>query len=216
MNEGLPAAGSFDHVLVRASIGGKTYWLDGTRPRDRSLESIPVPDFHWALPLRLSGAVLEPLLPKPFDEPHLDMRVRLDARQGPDKPVSAHVELTYRDDAATAVRLQMKQTAAAEVDRSLRQYWTRQYPWITADKVAFIDDEARASRRSVWTVPAFCRGRSQEPIGNMASTRASWVQMKVSIASLAHSAMRPTPSPIPTTAGRRLSCCFRGTARATS
>ena len=28
----LPNAGLFDHVLVRATINGETWWLDGTLP----------------------------------------------------------------------------------------------------------------------------------------------------------------------------------------
>src|SRR3546814_6282045 len=32
LDERLPNPGMFDHVLVRARIDGKTYWLDGTLP----------------------------------------------------------------------------------------------------------------------------------------------------------------------------------------
>ena len=33
MDMRLPRVGAFDHVLVRATIAGRIYWLDGTRDR---------------------------------------------------------------------------------------------------------------------------------------------------------------------------------------
>ena len=36
----LPMIGAFDYVVVAAAIGGRTYWLDGTRTGDRALEQI--------------------------------------------------------------------------------------------------------------------------------------------------------------------------------
>ena len=51
MDQRLPLIELFDHVLVRAEIGGRTYWLDGTRSGDRHLDAIRVPPFRWALPL---------------------------------------------------------------------------------------------------------------------------------------------------------------------
>ena len=47
-NEHLPTPGLFDHVLVRARIGGRSYWLDGTRLGDRYLDVLPPPTFRWA------------------------------------------------------------------------------------------------------------------------------------------------------------------------
>ena len=42
----------FDHILVRAVVDGRTYWLDGTRVEDRDLSTIRPPSFDWALPVR--------------------------------------------------------------------------------------------------------------------------------------------------------------------
>ena len=38
----------FNHVLVRARIAGREYWLDGTRIGDSSLANLTVPDFGSA------------------------------------------------------------------------------------------------------------------------------------------------------------------------
>ena len=56
----LPAASQFDHVIVRAIIEGKTYWLDATRTMQRGpLANRQSADFGFALPVRspLEGIV---------------------------------------------------------------------------------------------------------------------------------------------------------------
>ena len=54
----LPLAGLMNHVLVRAEIGGRAYWLDGTRTGDTSLDRLRTPAFGWGLPLTVRGASL--------------------------------------------------------------------------------------------------------------------------------------------------------------
>lgn len=51
MDQRLPTANWFDHLIVRAQLKGKTYWLDGTRSGDRDIDDLVVPPFHWALPI---------------------------------------------------------------------------------------------------------------------------------------------------------------------
>jgi hypothetical protein len=51
MNERLPSLAAFNHVIVRAIIDGKVYWLDGTRTGDKSgLDVLRPPPHRWALP----------------------------------------------------------------------------------------------------------------------------------------------------------------------
>ncbi|MGH6971990.1 MAG: DUF3857 domain-containing protein, partial [Caulobacteraceae bacterium] len=90
----------FDHVIVKAEIGGKTYWLDGTRIGDRALDNIATPDFHWALPVQASGARLEQLVAPPLQEPQDENLIKLDATAGIDKPARAHAGRLFRGDLA--------------------------------------------------------------------------------------------------------------------
>jgi hypothetical protein len=62
-DERLPTPAVFDHVVVRATIGGASIWLDGTRLGDRSLNGLEPPPSRWAYRcaravLRLSGSRL--------------------------------------------------------------------------------------------------------------------------------------------------------------
>ena len=63
--ERLPMMAWFNHVIVRARIGGRSYWLDGTRAGDRNLDDLASSTFNWGLPLRASGAELEPFRMRP-------------------------------------------------------------------------------------------------------------------------------------------------------
>ena len=82
LNSRLPAMELFNHVLVQARIEGKTYWLDGTRVGDGTLDQLTVPPYHWALPVQASGATLEKLEVAPLDQPNVERVIRLDARAG--------------------------------------------------------------------------------------------------------------------------------------
>jgi len=76
----------FDHVLVRARIDGKTYWLDGTLPSVATPNVQPVFPFAWVLPLTVDGSGLEKLPWRPAATPDEINLFEIDARTGFDKP----------------------------------------------------------------------------------------------------------------------------------
>jgi tetratricopeptide (TPR) repeat protein len=140
LDQRLPTMDAFDHVAVRARIGGKTYWLDGTRIGDDDLDGLPTPDFHWMLPVQAAGGALEPLRPTLYAEPHMESRMRLDASAGMDAPAAAHVEHLFRGDEGLGVRLRLQAMSHADLDRAMRGYWRKATPWIEPKSVAFSHD----------------------------------------------------------------------------
>lgn len=82
----LPSARMFDHVLVRAVIGGKAYWLDGTLPPVVAPSAEPIMPYQWVLPLSATGKTLEQLPWKPQARPDEVTLFEIDARDGFDKP----------------------------------------------------------------------------------------------------------------------------------
>jgi hypothetical protein len=110
----LPMIALFNHVLVRAHIAGKDYWLDGTRTGDTSLETIEIPDFGWGLPL-IKQAQLVHLVPRPLQRPSYEQLVDIDASGGvyADAPIT--IEEVYRGD--TAVALNALYSAASSDQR---------------------------------------------------------------------------------------------------
>jgi hypothetical protein len=123
----LPMAGLFNHVLVRATIAGKTFWLDGTRLGDTSLDRLMVPGFGWGLPLVSSGATLVRMVPAPLPEPSESVSIRIDATAGLDVPAPAKAEVVLRGDAALGANAAMVNVTGEARDRMLRDYWKSQY-----------------------------------------------------------------------------------------
>ncbi len=91
----------FDHVIVRASIDGKIYWLDGTRQNDRSLATLDQPGYQYALPL-IPAAKIEKLPPASFAIPTETTTYTMDASSGFDVPAKSTVSTVYRGETAAA------------------------------------------------------------------------------------------------------------------
>lgn len=110
----LPQANLFNHVLVRATIEGKSYWLDGTQPGDRDLEELASSSFRHGLPLRETGATLMALPLAPPLKPLTETKITYDASAGLFVPAKARGEMIFRGEVATAFRLTLAQVGEAE------------------------------------------------------------------------------------------------------
>lgn len=143
----LPTLAFFDHVIVRGHIGKDTYWLDGTRLGDRSIDDIAVPDFRWALPVLPTGAQLTPLQPTLLDKPEFESTLHLDATAGLESKAPAHAEHILRGDDAVTRNIALTGAGAVEAERDMRSYWRGIYPWIDAKSVSYAFDDVRRVMR---------------------------------------------------------------------
>jgi tetratricopeptide (TPR) repeat protein len=82
----LPMPADFDHVIVRATIGGKDYWLDGTNSGTRLSNIGEVPAFRYALPLKPGGADLVAMAQRELDVPDRELTLAIDESAGIDLP----------------------------------------------------------------------------------------------------------------------------------
>lgn len=140
--ERLPSFALFDHVIVKASIGDSTYWLDGTRIGDRQLKYIALSGFHWALPIRETGASLERIDIKPLNEPVTAVFLDIDASDGfPDKtPAVGRMIIT--GDAAILLKQQLTVLPQNQKNESLKAIWQTIDSGIKPDQsdIMFDDD----------------------------------------------------------------------------
>jgi tetratricopeptide (TPR) repeat protein len=147
LDERLPMLEVFDHVLVRAVIGGKVYWLDGTRSGDRNLDDLQVPAFHWVLPVQKSGGTLVRLtVPQP-EKPLTTIDFQMDASAGMDAPASVHAVAIFRGDSAIALNLRAKSAPPTDLDKNMRDYWKKSLDWVEIAKVDAVYDEATGEER---------------------------------------------------------------------
>jgi len=147
VNSGLPMIGAFNHVLVRATVEGKAYWLDGARSGDRELEDLGAPPYQWGLPLVADGTDLLQIVAALPAQPMEEDIVTIDASRGIPGPAAMHGEVVLRGQAAALARFAIGSMPAEERDRMLKAIWTKTYATATIDKVAARFDEQTAQER---------------------------------------------------------------------
>ena len=91
----MPMAQAFDHVLVRATINGTSYWLDGTSSGTRHDNLALVPQFSFGLPLSRSGSDLIPVAQRLPESPMVTLNLALDSSAGLSIPTPYHLKGTF-------------------------------------------------------------------------------------------------------------------------
>lgn len=138
LGDALPSL-RFDHVLVRAVIGGKAYWLDGTRTGDKAgLESLAPPPYLHGLTVAAAGGKLVDI-PQPFPgRPQSATVIALDASAGLDQPVKVAVTTDYWGDNAVAMERVVASQSESDAKRVLRQQVARGTTWLDVADVAWV------------------------------------------------------------------------------
>lgn len=108
----LPTPGAFDHILVKAEVGGDTLWLDGTDAGARLADLHDAPNFGWVLPVRPTGASLVAVPLRPHARPDIEAAIDLDESAGVGMPAPVTAAVTVRGRLA-----QMLQAAQAQASK---------------------------------------------------------------------------------------------------
>jgi len=144
-DERLPSPQMFDHVLVRAMIGGKDYWLDGTLPAVAAHDMAPAIPYQWVLPLTEHGSALERLEWKPAERPDQINLHEIDARAGFDQPARITSTTIARGIDGLQQEAQFSALTPAQLLGAFRQRAVGD-TWQSIDDVKWhYDQKARAS-----------------------------------------------------------------------
>jgi len=100
----LPSLETFDHVIVRATIDGKAFYLDGTDYGHRVLDDVAWSNLGFGLPL-VAGAKLEKLPPRIASQPTIESELAWDGAQGLTGDVPFQARLTLRGPSAIRARV---------------------------------------------------------------------------------------------------------------
>ncbi|MFN3389551.1 MAG: tetratricopeptide repeat protein [Allosphingosinicella sp.] len=136
----LPQMSAFDHVIVRARIDDRSYWLDGTRSGDRQIDDLASSNLGWGLPLRSAGAALEAMPFQPANLPAFETRITYDGSRGLLGSVPASGEVVFRGELAAVLRIAQAQGQAEAFDQMRRQVVTQLGVNETADISDSYDD----------------------------------------------------------------------------
>lgn len=142
LDQRLPMVGLFDHVIVRAEIAGKVYWLDGTRNGDRKLDDVATPEFSWALPLRATGSALEALRVEPSPLPTTALTLDIDASGGLYSKAPMKAEQRFRGDYAVSAKANAEAAPPEDLEKAYKKYWQTVFDFAEIDKVTSRYDEA--------------------------------------------------------------------------
>ena len=115
----LPAMAWFDHVLVRATIDGRTYWMDGAAVGDRALADLAPPPYRWALPIRPQGATFDRIEQPVARVPTYEMVTELDASAGLDAEAGLVLDIVYYGDSALDVRQRMSSLTSDQLQTAM-------------------------------------------------------------------------------------------------
>lgn len=137
----LPLLAWFDHVIVRATLDGAAYWMDGTRIGDRSLDGLIPPPYRWGLPVRSAGAALEAIVQPPLTTPTMEVVMEMDARDGIDADAALTVDIVYRGDYASSVRRQFGNIPPDQLETMLKAQWDGAEAGMTVEAVETRYDE---------------------------------------------------------------------------
>jgi hypothetical protein len=144
-DERLPDPELFDHVLVRAAVAGKNYWLDGTRLGDRHLDMLPPPAFEWGLPLSARGSELVKAEPETSRYPETISVVDIDATGGFSKDATWTVKNVLHGDAATAINTTLASVSPVDADRAVKSYFRQSMSDVEPEQVSWHYDERHAA-----------------------------------------------------------------------
>jgi len=136
----LPSMDAFDHVIVRAKIAGRSYWMDGTRLGDTRLDDLRTPTYTSGLPVSSASTGLVPLTPEALIQPTETVSLALDASAGIDAPASAKGEMRFRGMTGTDMRMKYTGLSAADLDQQLRELWRKNYDFVTPSSITTATD----------------------------------------------------------------------------
>lgn len=147
----LPSPLAFDHVIVRAEVDGRTYWLDGTASDAGPLDRVEPGAFAWALPLGEDGQGLEQLPPALPRFPVMTAGMEIDARKGTTLPVPMTLSMTMAGRAAAQLRAGMDSIGPDKRQDMLKAMFKTQSKEMSVKDVATAFDPASGTFRITLT-----------------------------------------------------------------
>jgi transglutaminase-like putative cysteine protease len=130
----LPSWFLFDHVIVRATSGGKTYYLDATDYGQRTLSELAITPFVHGLPIRKDSS-LETLSQGALVGPVREVALVWDASTDGQETYPYEATLTLRGAAAATMRTKL---AGTTDEHSLDDEFKNMVPGLENDDLAIV------------------------------------------------------------------------------
>ena len=143
----LPSPTAFNHALVQARIGERTYWLDPTlQPQAGDLEHLVQPDYEVALVIDPSTRELSPMKNATTARSKRTVELTFEARGGFGKAVGFNVVTTREGADAEELRASLTTTSRDDTQRNYLNFYARYYPSIVLAAPLEIEDDDTRNR----------------------------------------------------------------------
>jgi len=172
VKERLPSFQAFNHIIVKAELNGKVYWLDGTGNDTRLADMSDSPTHRYGLPSLKRGAELEEIPIRRPGRPYQMVKVIYDLTAGTKLPAPFELQATLRDSDARDLKEAVAQRSA-EKTKEMREKLALQYVldglltetqftydeeqetgFLTAKGLSYLDWETKAGKRrhELWSM----------------------------------------------------------------
>jgi transglutaminase-like putative cysteine protease len=160
-----PSPYAFDHVIVRAQLGGKTYWLDPTIPYQRgTLANASTPEYERALVVSPDTQSLAKIPLTNPDAPTSSIREVFEVKSF-DAPVRLTVTSLFSGPDADAMRFHLAGKSREDMGREYLNFYADREPSIQPDGLPEVADDERANIITMterYTIPSFWKDSKHE------------------------------------------------------
>ena len=145
LDQHLPALRDFDHAIVKATIGAKTYWLDATDYlQGGDASDFWQPDYGFALPLFGNGE-LEKMPEQDLKSPSIKVAEDFSFPDKPDGHLTLIVLSTYEGGDADGMRSKLASRSTNELSDAYLKYYAKRYPGIESTAKLDVFDNREAN-----------------------------------------------------------------------
>ncbi len=150
LDEYPPSGALFDHVVVRARVGDRDYWLDPTRAVQKgTLATVSQAAYDRALVVdEKTTALADMIAPRDVLRRH-EVHTVFDATGGRGKPMGMEVTTVYEGESAESMRGQLASDSRDAVQRSFLNFYAGFYPDVAVSKPFTVSDDDAANRMTV-------------------------------------------------------------------
>tara|TARA_R110001606_G_scaffold74190_4_gene171923 strand:+ start:2548 stop:5412 length:2865 start_codon:yes stop_codon:yes gene_type:complete len=170
--ERLPSFQAFNHIIVKAELDGKIYWLDGTQDGTRLADMENSPTHRYGLPSLKRGADLEEIPIRRPGRSYQEASVTYDLTAGTNLPAAFELKAMLRDGDALKLKNAVAQLSEEKV-KELREETALQYVldglvyetnftfdqdeetgYLTAKGLSYLDWDIKSDKRrhELWSV----------------------------------------------------------------
>jgi hypothetical protein len=143
-----PTPARFNHVIVRARLDGRDYWLDPTSARQTAgLDALVQPDLGLALVVDPATRELT-AMPAAMTE-RRDISVSIDAREGMTAAATMQIRTIFHGPGAERVRAQFASDGMAAMKKAYLDYYGNYYDGLESAGELEVIDHAPANRFEV-------------------------------------------------------------------